>query len=633
MIITLAGHVDHGKTSLVKALTGVDTDRLEEEKRRGLTIDLGFAYTNLDGQRVGFVDVPGHHRFVHNMVAGVAAHQLGLIVVAADDGVMPQTLEHVQILKLIGVERALFALTKIDRCEAERIEVVRADLVKLAQKHDFGNAQIIETSVVSGAGIDTLRDALGKAAREHPNIQTEGAFRLAIDRAFLIRGSGLVVTGTVHSGTVHLGDELRVAPAGHNVRVRSLHVQDAESDQAQPGDRCAVNITGIERKDVERGQWLVTPEVFAPARSAVVQLSVLDDFPRTVKHWLPVHAYHATGHAAGHVALLESPPLRASDSALVELEFETALHPKYGDRIVLRDHARERTIGGGPVIETAPARTGRRKPVRLRQLHDQLKSNPRDALAALLSSTDQGVDLEGFRLLRNLSQASMDELVATQDVARVERGGRNFAFAGQSWRAWQDHVVERIEAYHKTAAHSPGLTTEQLHKVADVPGTILPQLLEGLEAESRVQQSGGYYQAASFQARLPEAEERQLRQFEQVLAEGDQPPSLGDMAKRIGGNLRSLQSAARAFARSGRIVVVSDTRIFLPQQIRGYASIAEQLQADHPDGFSVRQFRDATGIGRNLAIEVLEYFDARGYTRRYDDKRRIVGARSSLKIA
>jgi selenocysteine-specific elongation factor len=633
VIVTLAGHVDHGKTSLVKALTGVDTDRLEEEKRRGLTIDLGFAYTDLAGQRIGFVDVPGHHRFVHNMVAGVAAHQFGLIVVAADDGVMPQTLEHMQILKLIGVERALFALTKIDRCAAERIAVVRADLIQLARTHGFDNAQIIETSVMSGAGIDTLRESLGKAAREQPNICAEGAFRLAIDRAFLIRGSGLVVTGTVHAGTVRLGDELRVAPVGQHVRVRGLHVQDAEADQAQPGDRCAVNITGIERTDVERGHWLVADEVYAPAQSAVVQLSVLDDFPRAVKHWLPVHAYLATGHSAGHVALLESPPLRANDSALVEIEFENAMHPKYGDRVVLRDHARERTIGGGPVVEIAPARAGRRRPARLKQLHDQLNSNPRDALAALLNSTDQGVDLEAFRLLRNLSLSSMADLLADQDIAHIDRAGRSYAYAGPTWRGWQDHAAERIEAYHKTAPHSPGLTVEQLRRVTDVPGTILPELLEGLQAEGRVRQSGGYYQAASFQARLPESEERQLRQFEQLLAEGDQPPSLGDMAKRIGGSLRSLQSAAREFAKSGRIVVVSDTRIFLPQQIRAYSTTVEQLQSDNPEGFSVRQFRDATGIGRNLAIEVLEYFDARGYTRRYDDKRRIVGAQSSLKIA
>jgi selenocysteine-specific elongation factor len=285
------------------------------------------------------------------------------------------------------------------------------------------------------------------------------------------------------------------------------------------------------------------------------------------------------------------------------------------------------------VIEVARAPAGRRKSGRLRQLQDQLNSSVQEALAALLTSTDQGVDLDAFRLLRNLPQSAMDSLLANHDIARVERAGRNYAFAGEVWRKWQDHVVERIEAYHKTAPHSPGLTTEQLHKVTDVPGTILPELLDALQAEGRIRQSGGHHQASSFRARLPEAEERQLRQFEQLLAEGDQPPSLGDMAKRIGGNLRSLHSAARGFAKSGRIVVVSDTRIFLPQQIRGYAATAEQLQSDHVEGFSVRQFRDATGIGRNLAIEVLEYFDGRGYTRRYDDKRRIVGAQSSLKIA
>ncbi|MYE86723.1 MAG: selenocysteine-specific translation elongation factor, partial [Gammaproteobacteria bacterium] len=257
MIVTLAGHVDHGKTSLVKALTGVDTDVLEDERRRSLTIDLGFAYQRQNGDVLGFIDVPGHHRFIHNMVAGVAAMQFALLVVSADDGPMPQTREHLQILTLTGVGRGLVALTKCDRASAERIEQAEAELRAFLQGTFLENAPIVRTSASTGTGIPELKQALWAAADTSPSSRAQGQFRLAVDRAFNIQGAGLVATGTVHSGTIRQGDEVHVFPGNQTARVRGLRAQEATADRAALGDRAAINLAGVGLDEVRRGCWLI----------------------------------------------------------------------------------------------------------------------------------------------------------------------------------------------------------------------------------------------------------------------------------------------------------------------------------------------------------------------------------------
>ena len=309
MIVTLAGHVDHGKTSIVRALTGTDTDRLAEEKRRGLTIDLGFAYADIAGHRVGFVDVPGHHRFIHNMVAGIAGQQFALLVVAADDGVMPQSKEHLQILRLLGLSRGLVALNKVDRVAAERVGEVQDQIRGLTADSFLDGAPIIELSCETAVGFDTLRKHLGVAAAREADRDPGAPFRLAIDRAFTIRGSGVVVTGTVASGRTSVGDRLVLASTGHAARVRSLHVQDEAANQATVGDRAAVNLAGVAADDVKRGDWLLDPPIRDPQTDFVAALTVVDDFPRAAKHNVPVHTYHATSHAQGRLLLLDGAPV------------------------------------------------------------------------------------------------------------------------------------------------------------------------------------------------------------------------------------------------------------------------------------------------------------------------------------
>jgi len=605
VIVTLAGHVDHGKTSLVRALTGVDTDRLEEEKRRGLTIDLGFAYADFDGKRVGFVDVPGHQRFIHNMVAGVAARQVALLVIAADDGVMPQTREHLTILELIGVQRAIVAITKTDRVDADRMHDVIENANELVDASTIERIATIPTSSTTGAGIDALRDRVAALAMAAETATQDECFRLAVDRVFTVRGAGLVATGTVHSGQVRSGDDVTVAPRGVAARVRGLRVKDRDASQALPGDRCALNLTGISADRIERGDWIVAPDALAPSQRIVVDLRVVMDRVRPVRHWLPVHAYHATSHSEAHVALLDSPPIGAGETALVELVLEVPFNAKHGDAIVLRDHGLDATTGGGKVIDIWTVTRRRRRPERLAALHAQQTDDPWHALAELLT---RGIlDVETFRANWNVTRDAMQRRFDARTMVRIEQTGREFWQSADHWRAWLDDLVRCIGGYHKTAPHSPGLKRDQLRQVSSVPAEWLDATLASLVKHGRITESSGQFALPGHRPRLPEADERLYQRVERALRETEQPPSIGDLAKRLRVDLGTLKAFVQRMHGQGLLVRVSDNRALTPEFVARMARQAMALHERQAAGFSAKEFRDATGIGRNLVIDILEW--------------------------
>ena len=628
MIVTLAGHVDHGKTSLVKALTGVDTDRLAEEKRRGLTIDLGFAYTDIGGRRIGFVDVPGHHRFIHNMVAGVAAHQCALFVVAVDDGPMPQTREHLDILRLLGLTRGVVALTKIDKVPAERLAAADAEVARLIDGTFLRSAPRVPVSTVTEHGLAELETWLSTAADETVTVRLDECFRLAIDRVFTVRGAGLVVTGTVHSGEVTVGDEVKLAPRGESARVRSVRAQDREARDAHPGDRCALNLVGTDGKGIERGMWLVAPESFAPARRIVVRLDVLVGAPRAIRHWLPVHVYHATSHTTAYVALLEGSAVAPGTSAFVELELDHALHPKRGDRLIVRDQAREHTLAGGEVIDVAPPRTGRRKPARIARLVHQGKTLE-ESFAALLDDGQEGVECEPFRLNWNLSRKRLDTLLERHGVRTLADGARRWAVPNDRIEGLRVRVVERLDAYHKAAPYSAGLRFDQILKLTAAPARLLESALGELENERIVRRSAGHFHILGHRPRLPPADEELLQRLTTLMQQAPQPPSIGDAARTLAVSVAALQQLVGRVAALGLLVRVSDSRCFLPETGAAFVDVAIALSAG-PQGFTAAEFRDAAAVGRNLAIEVLEHFDRRGLTRRAGDRRRVVNPRAVL---
>lgn len=621
MIVTLAGHVDHGKTSIVRALTGVDTDRLAEEKRRGLTIDLGFAYTDLGGQRVGFVDVPGHHRFVHNMVAGIAGRQYALLVVAADDGVMPQSREHLAILGLLGLRSGIVALTKIDRVPPDRIDEVRSQIRSLTTGTFLADAEIVPLSCETEIGIGNLRAHLELAATSSQTGVDDRPFRLAIDRAFTVRGSGVVVTGTVVSGTARLDDRLVMASTGDPVRIRGLHVQDEPSATAAIGDRAAVNIAGVDVDDVRRGDWLVDPAMREPASRFAVHLSVLEDFPRALKHNAPLHVYHATSHTQARTLLIDGAPIEPGGAAIVDLACQEPLHVKVGDRVVVRDHDLECTLGGGRVVDLAVPDGRRRSPTRKERLAAARPDDPVATLDAL--SRHAPLPATEFARHWNLAGRRLDGIVKDLNLANL--GGS--LLHPDLCSATTGAITQKLADHHRQYPDSPGLTADEICTGNTAERHAKRLTLAALVEAGSLRLESGRYAEAAHQAAIPP---NVTHLFDKVrsLLDSTQPPSLGDLAKRFGRPFPEFEREMRALPAFNLAVRVSDTRYFLPHRLLELAELAGQLDARAP--FTVRQFRDASGMGRNVVIEVLEYFDGRGFTQRIGDTRRVVGDASRI---
>ncbi|MXY58633.1 MAG: selenocysteine-specific translation elongation factor [Gammaproteobacteria bacterium] len=624
MIVTLAGHVDHGKTSIVRAMTGVDTDRLAEEKRRGLTIDLGFAYTDLGSRRVGFVDVPGHHRFVHNMVAGIAGRQYALLVVAADDGVMPQSREHLAILRLLGLRTGVVALTKIDRVPAQRVDEVRNQIRSLTAGTFLAHAEIIALSCETETGIEDLRTHLEQAAAATQARSDDRPFRLPIDRAFTVRGSGVVVTGTVVSGLARLDDRLVLASTGNPLRVRSLHVQDEPATTAGVGDRAAVNIVGTDVDTVHRGDWLLDPAMREPVSRFAARLAVLEDFPRPVKHNAPLHVYHATSHTQGRILLIEGAPIEPGGTATVDLACEEPLHVKVGDRIVVRDHDLGRTLGGGLVVDLVVPANRRRSPDRRARIAAIAPEDPVATLTAL--SRRRPIRATAFARRWNVAPRRLDQIAKQLNLALVEGHLLHPELLSTTTRA----ISERLAEHHRRHPDSPGLPADEICTGDPSERRVARLALAWLVARGSLRLESGRYADANHQAAIP-ADVTRLFHDVQTLLDSVQPPSLGDLAKRFGRPFPVFEREMRALTAFNLAVRVSDTRYFLPGRLQELGELARKLNARAP--FTVRQFRDASGVGRNVVIEVLEYFDGRGFTQRIGDTRRVVGDTSQIATA
>ncbi len=611
MIVATAGHVDHGKTSLVKALTGIDADRLPEEKKRGMTIDLGFAYLPLSTGVIGFVDVPGHERFVHNMLCGVPGIDLALLVVAADDGPMPQTREHLAILDLLGVSRGAVALSKIDRVAPERVTEVATEIDALLATTSLAGAPVFALSSASGAGVAALRKHLENAARESDLRDTGGNFRMSVDRCFTIAGAGLVVTGTAMSGEISLGEEVRALLAGAHARVRSIHAQHAPASSGRAGQRLALNLAGIEgKKPVARGDWIVQGEVPPPARRVDARLRAVG--PQPLAHWTSVHVHLGAANVLGRVALLEGAAIAPGESARVQLVLEQPIGAVRGDGFIVRDQSSRRTLGGGAVIDVFPPARGRAKPERLAWLAAMELGDDAAALRALLARSPAGVELARFAANRN---------VAAEDVfARVPmKIAAGLGFAPQAWNGLKASALERLAAWHARAPDSVGLPEERIVESPRLPRAALDALLKELAAEGAIVRQGLGVRLASHQARLSGADaalwDRVLRLLEKTEL---RPPTLAELAALLKTDAAKLESALSRVARQGLLVRVSKTRFFLPAGVRRLEEIARA--AAGPDGaITAAGFRDRSGIGRNTAIEVLEHFDRIKFTRRIGD--------------
>ncbi|NKB97720.1 MAG: selenocysteine-specific translation elongation factor [Pseudomonadales bacterium] len=610
MIVTLAGHVDHGKTSLVNALTGVNTDRLAEEQARSLTIDLGFAY--IDNGNIGFVDVPGHQKFIHNMVAGVAADQFALLVIAADDGPMPQSKEHLEILSLVGVKRGLVVMTKCDRVPPERLDVCEQEIQNLVSSSFLEGANVYRTTIEQPNSFKALLEALRAVETSERTDSADEPFRLAIDRSFIVKGSGVVVTGTAHSGAIANGTELFHFPSGERVRVRGLRIQNQETEIAQRGDRSAINISGLDLESIGRGDWLtsVPPRQH---REITVELSVLNDFPRSIKQWTPVHIYHATSHTTGHVALHTGSRMAPGSSRLVDLICDDPLPVCHSDHLVIRDHGLDTTLGGGRVVFAQEEITQRRRtPVRLAALAAYNQPDPSQCCNALLSN--QAFTIRDFRDLWQLTEGQTQKILSQH--AAMELAG--FAIGKSALGEYAKNIVDRITKHLDANPSSRGLKVDAFK---DIPKPLLDQVLSALVQANRLRVLNGVYGLPSHQAALPEALQSLWSRAEKSL-DDIQPPSSGDLAKAWQQPQPEVQKALKELAKRGYLVQIADHRFYTPEVLNQVARrVAELAQTG---SFTVREFRDRTGIGRNVAIDILEYFDSRGFTRREENHRKLL---------
>jgi selenocysteine-specific elongation factor len=628
MIVGTAGHIDHGKTSLVKALTGVDADRLPEEKARGITLDLGYAYTPLpDGGVLGFVDVPGHERLVHNMLAGATGIDFALLVVAADDGPMPQTREHLQILELLGLLRGAVALTKVDSVAPERAEVARLEVRALLAGTGLREAPIFAASSVTGQGVTELRAHLDSEARALPSRGAQGHFRLAVDRCFTLKGAGTIVTGTVHSGRVRVGDELVLSPPGIAVRVRSIHAQDRPAEEGLSGQRCALNLVapGFEKNLVERGHWVLEAPAHAPVQRFDLHVSVLASEPRALKHWTPVHFHLGATDVPGRIALLEGDKLEPGGSALAQAVLDRPIGALSGDRFVIRDQSATRTLGGGRVLDPFPPQRGRRTAHRLALLRACEGGDAAVALAAALAASPLGVDLARFAQAWNLPAAEARELYARMSMRRVEAGTLLFGFSTQTWEGLRTRLIDALNAEHQRSPDMIGVGRERLRRLAApaLQPAACDALLEELLHEGSVVRSGVWLHRPDHQLRLTPNEEKLWGKVQPLLeATPFHPPRVRDLSRALLIEEEAMRQLMRRLSRLGEVYPVAHDHYFTRRSVTALAHVVHQLQEQQGDA-SAASFRDRIETGRKLAIQILEFFDRIGYTRRVGDAHRL----------
>lgn len=631
MIIATSGHIDHGKTVLVKALTGVDTDRLPEEKKRGISIDLGYAYSPLDGEEVlGFIDVPGHERFVRNMLAGVTGIDYALLVVAADDGPMPQTEEHLAILDLLGLTKGAIALTKIDRVDPARVEEVGELMELLLDGTALEGAPVFPVSGVTGDGVPALREHLQTVARDFANDEASGPFRLAIDRRFTVPGAGLVVTGTVFSGRVAVDDRLIISPSGLAARVRGIHAQNQESGSGQVGQRCALNIAGpdLSKDTVHRGDWIVAPSAHAPTKRLDARIRLLRSEPRPLKHWTPVHLHLGAVDVSARVAILGDRQIAPGDSALVQLVLDHPIGALRDDRLILRDQSATRTMAGGRVLDPyAPAR-GRARPQRLEIVAAMEIDDPAASLGKLLDLSPNGVDLSQFAVTWNLGPDHASALFEIVPMARVGRAGEETGVAPTRWDALASEALAALGRFHEKSPDrfGPAENALRLSFEKPPPPGLFAELIAALAADGKMVSANKQLRLPDHQPVMADKDKQLWARVEPVLVAGGlQPPAVHDLAADLGVAPDPLFGFLRRAAAQGLVIHIGKNRFLPPAAVRELGEIAESLALTTEGGMiTAAAFRGESGIGRNLAIEILEHFDQAGLTRRIGDARRIL---------
>ena len=631
-IIGTAGHIDHGKTALIKALTGQDTDRLKEEKERGISIDLGFAYFTLpDGSRAGIVDVPGHERFIRNMLAGAHGIDLVLFTVAADDGVMPQTEEHLDILHLLGTRRGIFVITKADLADAGRLDDVRDEIELLAGGTTLAGAPIIEVSSTTGAGLDKLRAEIVRQLDGFQARRATGIFRLPLDRAFIIKGHGIVVTGTAMGAEVRVGDKLRVLPSGNEVRVRSIQVHSDSVESAGLCQRVALNLTGAEKLDLARGDVLADERLESATARFDAWMEIRPGAKRALKSNTRVRLFIGAAETIARAILLDDAGVIAPKSAgFAQLVTEDPVVALSGDRFVIRDETNSRTLGGGVVLNPFGRRV--RKPLEayranLRLLKDASGGDALEALINLQESFALGTSRIATLMNIPIGEAE-DALREAPRFVRLSIGDEEGFTTRTRWDALKRFALDALAMHHKSEPLSPGLEMEALRSRLpyEIGARAFRPIIDRLSRESEIVREEGVLRLKSHRVQLGGDTETLAASIEAALTRAEfQPPELKQLADALkipANQLAHLRAVMLAMEREGRVVKIATNLYFSRAAAETARDHLVEYLNSNPE-ITAATFRDLLGASRKFAIAILDHFDHIGVTTRVGDARRL----------
>ncbi len=631
LVLGTAGHIDHGKTALVRALTGVDTDRLPAEKKRGITIDLGFAALQLGSGRLAMVDVPGHERFIRNMLAGATGFDLAMLVVAADDSVMPQTREHLEILRLLGIPRGLVALTKCDLADAAWLDLVEADARELTAGTFLEGAPIVRTSASTGLGIDTLKEALASLCRDAPGREDPGVFRMAIDRSFSLPGLGTIVTGTVASGSAGVGDDLQWFPEGRTVRVRGLHQHDRPTDRVGRGARAAINLANVHHAEVHRGHELGAPGYLMATRVLSVEVRPSPDAPRPPRHRARYRLHMGTADLAVSLALLEPERAAAGVPALAQLTLAEPVAAVFGQPFILREESPPTTLGGGRVLQPTARRIRRRDREALDRLDRLRSADPDTRIGAALAAT--GLEPPSAPALSRMTglpvvevAAVLGRLSATGAVVEVPLGPRRSAMvAGEFAAELEGRVLRALGRLH--AARPRQSTIPRSHLAAELPNlggeALVAGLVDRLRARGLILGDGRSLALRDHVPKLSQGERRLKDEIAGAFRDGGlSPPDAADLGVRGGRRAAVIPELLALLVEEAEIVDLGHG-LHLGHEAEAVLRRRVASRLADGSGITMSGLRDLLGTTRKYAVPIGEYLDRIGLTVREGDVRKL----------
>ena len=626
IVLGTAGHIDHGKTSLIKALTGIDTDRLKEEKERGITIELGFAHLELPGGKLlGIVDVPGHEKFIKNMVAGATGIDLVALVIAADEGVMPQTREHLDICELLKIQHGLIIMTKIDMVDSDWLELVREDITEYMAATFLADAPIIEVSSATGEGLKELIQILDKLVQNIPERDLGHFFRLPIDRVFSMKGFGTVITGTTISGKIKTGDEITIYPLGINSKIRGLQVHNQEVNEIRAGLRTAVNLQGIERAKVQRGNILASRDSLRTTYMVDVNLDLLSSAPRKLKNRAKVRFHSGTSEIISTVVLLDRDALEPGETCFAQIRLNEPTALLRGDRYVLRSYSPVRTIGGGRTLNALPRKKKRFSEAVLSEMKLLFTGELNEIIEYFVSSGRfRGVEQEELPFLTNTGKKRLDEalkvLKAQQRIILYDKE-RSVLIHADFLKKAREEILDTLTLYHKKFPLKEGLVKEELRsRTAGADNAkLFNHLVLQLAREGIIVQNKEIVRLKDHQVTLAQDQKEIRRELEKIYTKsGLQPPYFQEIKEKFPGNTGA--EVLEVMVKEGDIMKVKEDLFFHRKAIDGIKSELIAFLKNNGE-ITTPQFKEMTGASRKYTIPVIEYFDRTQVTVRVGDTR------------